>query len=315
MNIKICDAIELLNSNDNFLILTHKDPDGDTLGSAFALCRVLLRRGKSAKVACPGTIPDKYGYLYNDIKNSGELEPEYIIAVDVADTALLDEPYRSQYENCINLCIDHHISNTGYAENLLLDSEASAAGEVIYDLLYEMGEDFDIFTANCLYTAIATDTGCFKYSNNTPKSMRIAAKLMETGIDVQRINRLMFETRSAARVSLEMKVLESLVYDVDGKCASIFIMNDMIEATGANDGDWEGLSAIPRTIEGVECGITFRQSKGGFKISVRTTPSVDASRICSVLGGGGHRGAAGCFVKGSREEVYKKVLDVVKNKI
>lgn len=312
MKITLNEAIDYIKSEDDFYILTHRYPDGDTLGSAFALYRILKLCGKRARVLCSDEIPKKYDYLHDDITPE-EFEPKCIIAVDVADTKLLGKPLMDEYSERVDLCIDHHISNLEYSDKLLLDGQASAAGEIIFDMINEMGLEVTTKFAEAVYTAISTDTGCFKFSNVTPKTLRIAAQLMEVGIDTQKINRLMFDNRSKEKIALEVEVLKSLRYDLDGRCAAIFITKDMIEKTGAGDDDIEGFASIPRAIEGVDWGITFRQSDTGFKISLRTNPPTgSASDICGKLGGGGHAAAAGCFVKGDAETAYKTVIDVIR---
>lgn len=179
-------------------------------------------------------------------------------------------------------------------------------------LVKELGVEVDSDIAECIYTAVSTDTGCFKYSNTTSQTLRIAADLIDTGIDTATINYFMFDCRSRAKITLEKYILESLRFEFGGKCASVFVTSDMIEKSGAGDNELDGIASIPRTIEGVKCGITFRSSDTGFKISVRTHGDINACSICSELGGGGHPAASGCFIKGDMEQAYEKMINVVK---
>lgn len=305
----LSEAAAFLREHDDYIVLTHRYPDGDTLGSAYALFYALKAIGKRSKVICGDNIPKKYSYITDKVAFE-EFAPQCILAVDVADTKLLGS-IEKKYKDKVDLCIDHHGSNVRYAKNLFLE-ETAAAGEIIYNLIKELGVEVDKNIAECLYTAISTDTGCFKYSNTTSQTLRIAADLLDIGIDKSTINYLMFECRSKAKIMLESLVLESLRFDCDGKCASVFVTSDMIEKSGADDNDLDGMASIPRTIEGVLCGITFRSSDNGFKISVRTNGDLNACSICSELGGGGHPAASGCFVSGTMEQAYEKMVSIVK---
>lgn len=291
----------LLRQNDGFLLLCHRYPDGDTIGSAFALQRAVMALGKKARVICADLIPSKYGYLFDDIETE-DFSEKFVVAVDVADPKLLGL-LEEEYGQRVDLCIDHHGSNLGYAKNLLLDSSASATGEIIYHLLPELGVKLDRHIADALFTALSTDTGCFRYGNTTPQTMRIAAELMELGIDAAGINRAMFETKSRARMEIERAIYATLEYWFGGQCAVICLTDEMINEAGAGDGDLEGLAPIPKRIEGVKIGVTMREGDGGYKVSVRTSPGLNACDICKRFGGGGHPAASGCFIEGSADEV------------
>lgn len=302
------ETASILKSVDNVLILTHRSPDGDTLGSAFALCRALQSLGKSAKIICADILPDKYSYMFDSITEQ-DFEPEYIVAVDVADVSLLGKEL-DFYKDKVNLCIDHHGSNTGYAQKLLLE-ECAACCEIVYDVINFMGVEIDKKIAECIYTGISTDTGCFKYSNTSSQTHIIAAKLMSTGFNFFKINRLMFEIKSRELIDMELKVWEGIEYYMDGKVAVMTLTKDMIEK--AQPGTLESIAPMPRQVEGVRCGVTLKQYKDEYyRISIRTGHELNASAICSRLGGGGHVRAAGCSANGTREDVLKKLLESIK---
>lgn len=312
--LNIGQTAQMLMQMDDVLILCHKYPDGDTIGSAFALCTALLRIGKRAAVMCSDIIPSKYSYIYEHIEIP-EFEPRHIVAVDVADTKLLGSPLEETYGDKIELCIDHHASNIGYAQYLLLDSKAAACGEILCHLIPMLGVEIDKHIANGLFTALSTDSGCFRYPNTTPETMRIAASLMEAGADAAMINRLMFETKSRARMEVERGVLSTLEFWFDSKCAVIVLENALVERLRAGEGDLEGLAPIPKRIEGVKVGVLLRECEDGWKISVRSDPDVSASDICKQLGGGGHFTAAGCHVDGSLEEAKFIIKNVIERYI
>jgi len=302
-----------LRKAERVLILTHQFPDGDTLGSAAALCRGLRKMGKRAAIRCSDKIGPKYDFLFRDLPDD-EFEPDLVAAADIADEDLLGEPLKSQWGGKVELCIDHHPSNALYAAETCLNPKAAATCEIIYDLLTELGVEVGPDIAAPLYTGITTDTGCFKYINVTPRTYRIAANLVETGIDAPTINRKMFDTKSRARLDMERRVLDSIQYDCGGKTAVIVISRQMIRESGANEDDLDGLATIPRGIEGVLIGVTLREkTDGAWKVSLRALPPANASEICEQFGGGGHKGAAGCTLGLPLDEAKEKMLRAVRD--
>lgn len=305
------EAAGFLLGADRILILSHMYPDGDTLGSSTALCRGLQKLGKRARILCSDEIGPKYRFLFDGVKPD-EFEPETVVAVDIADTALFGEPLFSLYADRVDLCVDHHPSNSCYAARCYIDPKAAATCEIIFDLLRLLGVELDQAIAASLYTGITTDTGCFKYTNVTPRTYRIAADLVETGINAPKINRVMFDTKSRAHMEMERRVTDTLEYFYGGRAAVIVITRKMIEESGAKEDDMDGLSSIPRQVEGVLVGVTIREKAGGgYKISLRAQQPVNASKICARFGGGGHAGAAGCTFNTSLEEAKKQILDAI----
>lgn len=301
-------AASFLERSDKFVILTHASPDGDTLGSAYALADALCALNKRVFVVCPDKIPEKFGYL---IKEYEAFEPETVVAVDIADEKLLGSLY-DRYSGRAALCIDHHGSNTKYAEMLYLEADAAAACECIYNVINELGTMITPYMASCLYTGIATDTGCFKFSNTTPRSHRYAAELIEKGADYGEINRVMFEVKSRGRIAMERKVLENIEFYYGGRCAVITVTRDMIKETGCPLGDLDGVTAMSRQIEGVQIGVTIKEKPDGkYKVSLRTFEPYNAADICAVFGGGGHIRAAGCEFSCDIESAKRQLLSAI----
>jgi phosphoesterase RecJ-like protein len=302
------EAADFLRASDDILILSHQFPDGDTLGSATALCRGLQKLGKRVMMKCSDPIGPKFRYLFDGIEQQ-EFTPAVIVAVDIAALQLLGEPNQSLYGSRIDLCIDHHPSNMGYAQRCCVDPKAAATCEMIFDILNILNIDMNPDIASCLYTGIVTDTGCFKYINVTPRTYRIAAELVEKGAQAHRITRAMFDTKSRARIEMERRVMDSIRYFYDDRVAVIQITLQMIRDSGATEDDIEGLASIPRAIEGILIGVTIREkTDGAFKISLRAAPPLNASQICGVFGGGGHAGAAGCTFNTTLEEAQSQML-------
>ena len=300
------EVAEFLKAHDNFEILTHAYPDGDTLGSGFALCLALQQMGKNARVITTN-VPSKFLYLLNGVKHQS-FEAETIVSTDVASDSLLGSNMET-YKGRVDLCIDHHGSNNFTAKYKYVDSHAAANCEIIYKLLTELDVDFTEEIANCLYTGISTDTGCFRYTNTTAETMRVAASLMDFGCDTAYINKAMFETKSKEKIQLEHAVYNTIKYCADGKCAIIYTTLEMMKSLDVGDDEMEGLASIPRQIEGVLIGITMREKEDGFfKISVRTNGNINASDFCSQFGGGGHPAAAGCTIEGDLKTVRNKLI-------
>ena len=310
-NINVKECATLLKEYDNYLILSHKHPDGDTLGSAFALKRALDLLGKKSMVRCNDQMPCKYSYLWQNLDNS-EIKFDKIIAVDVADKKLLGEDFEKKYGDNVFLCIDHHMTNKEYSQNLLLEDRAAAA-VVIYEVICQLGVEITPEIASCVYTGLATDTGCFMYSNTTPTVHRIAAEVMEKGADYALINRLMFETRTLSYIRLEQMAVASIESHFDGKCAIMTITQEMFNISGSNESECDGIASIPRKIEGVKVGVTIReQTNGKYKVSLRTVEPYDAAKICANFGGGGHNRAAGCEFDCTLENAKKQLLEIIK---
>lgn len=300
-----------LKKHNNYIILTHASPDGDTLGSAYALYYALNEIGKTACVLCPDVIPQKYDYFARPTDHVSR-EGATVVAVDIADERLLGA-LQEEFGGEIDLCIDHHISNTRFAKNLYLDDDAAATAESMYELIMRMKVNINDITAKAIYTGLATDTGCFKYSNVTAKTHIIAAQLYEFNIDAAEINRLMFDTKSKKLLSLEKMVLDAAEFHFEDRCIILPVTAEMQNLTGCSGTELEGIAVISRSVEGVKAGVTLKQTGDSeFKVSLRTYPPLDASAICKALGGGGHKGAAGATVNGSLEEVKALALSAVK---
>ncbi len=309
-------AVARLRSADDILILCHKNPDGDTTGSAGALYQALKSLGKNVAVLCSDPIPKTYDYM-DFTWFDGSFEPAFVVAVDVASIQLFGERNNVQeYVARANLCIDHHASNSGYAFETLLDPGAAATCELLLDVIQEMGVTITPAIANCLYTGVATDTGCFRFTNTTARTHQAAARLIEAGADIATLNERLFECRSHARIQIERLALESLEFFFEERCAMICLTWDQITSTGVAGSELEDLTSLPRSIEGVEVGLTLRQQKdGSFKISVRTGGTVDACRIARRLGGGGHTRAAGCEISGNLDNAKMAILDEVRKEL
>lgn len=312
----------LLRQWDRVLVLSHASPDGDTLGSAAALVRGLLALGKRAAFRCADPIPPKFNYLFQGLPNEvldGTMAPLHILSVDVADLPLLGS-VSQEYAGRIELAIDHHGTHKPFAQERWVEADSAAAAEMIWLLLKEMGIVPDRAMADCAYTGMCTDTGCFRYRNATPRTHRLAAEAMEAGADAGEINRVMFECKSRAQAEAESRILNAMEFFCGGQCAMVRIPWKLYEEKGLAESDLEGVAALPRQIEGVLIGVTLKEKENGLvKASVRTNPGADAAELCGRFGGGGHQGAAGCSFPGktleqAAEELRRACAEYLKDR-
>lgn len=298
----------LLQAHDRYEIHIHAYPDGDTIGSGYALCYALRSMGKCANVVCAHPIPASYFFI-TDSYEPMVFEPETLVTTDVASLSLLGSE-GSNYEGRIFLAIDHHGTHKQFAQHCLVNSQAASNAEIILDLLNALDIPVDKYLANCIYTGLSTDTGCFKHTNTTAHCHRVAAQMMDAGADVELINQYMFDTKSRSRIAIEKSILDSLEFHRNGQLAFITVTKQMRDDAGIAEGDLEGITSIPRQVEGVLIGGTIRENdKGEYKVSLRSRSGINAAEICAQFGGGGHPCAAGCQFACSLDQVKSQLID------
>ena len=275
---------------DNFLILTHTRPDGDTIGSASTLCLGLRQLGKTAYLLENQEVSP---YLESCVLGLTKAVPEAgdtILSVDVASPGMLQKEAVDLLGR-IELRIDHHGSATSYTGEELVDPQSAACGEIVYDILMEMGAELTKDMAWRLYIAVSTDTGCFRFANTNAHTYQTAAACAATGADLYPITQALFDTNTLGKLKLQSWMLENARFLCDGKAAVCGIPKG-VEDTVTKE-DMEGAAGFLRSIEGVKICATVRETETGSKMSVRAVPGYDAALVCQKFGGGGHKGAAG----------------------
>ena len=306
------EAAAWLKDHDRYLILTHKRPDGDTIGCAAALCLGLRGLGKTAHT-CPGTGETHLftPYLEGLLASEG-YEPETVVSVDIAARGLFTKSGQPWLERGIDLAIDHHPSQEFFAKETCLDAGRAACGELVYDLIRVWGP-VSREAALPLYVAVSTDTGCFQYSNTTAATHRVAADLMDTGIDAQGANKRHFRTKSLKRLKLESLIVDTMDLHDGGAIAIAAVSLADMARLEATERDAEDIAAFVGQLEGVHTSVTIRELAGGAcKLSVRTDATLNATKVCALLGGGGHAAAAGCTVPGTVEEAKAAILAAIR---
>ena len=306
----IQETAAMLQTMDRVLLLTHVRPDGDTIGSAAALCQALRDMGKTAYLLPNAGTTETYQPYAEGYWGAADFEPDYAVSVDIAALSLLPENAK-KYAGRIHLSIDHHPSNEGFAPHLCVLPEMAACGEIVYEIVRLMTPVTQEI-ALPLYVAVSTDTGCFVYSNTSAHTHRVAAALLETGIAVAGVNKALFRTKSRTRLAMEAWMAEWAEYYDNDRVVIMQIPRSLCLDYKATEADVEELSSLAALVAGTDCGVTLRELEGGrVKISLRTGPRVNATAVCALLGGGGHAAAAGATISGSMKEAKQAVLQAI----
>ncbi len=311
MNISLAQVSQYLFSAKSIVITGHVHPDGDCLGSMLALYRLLQQKQVKARLILDDQIPAFYAFLPDLSEIERPLEPVEADLLVVLDASDIDRIGRvREFVTAPILNIDHHISNTGFADYLCLDSHASATGSILYELFQQEGIKPDEATATCLYTAIATDCGFFRYANTTSVTLRHAAELLDCGVRPALIAEAL-ETKPADSIFTLIRVLETLEIFLDGKVACITVTSDILKIADNTD----DFINYPRSIEGVEIAVIFKQTEELLtRISLRSR-HIDVSTIALAFGGGGHQRAAGCSIAKPLDEAKRQMLTVITDEL
>jgi Exopolyphosphatase-related proteins len=285
--------------------------DGDTLGSSIALCAALRQIGKEAYVLIEDDIPSyllflEKGYCTHD--QSILAEPDISMSVDCSDIERFIQRKDKFLTGKSSICLDHHRTNNFFADLNYIDEFAGATGEIVYDLLKIMGIQIDIEMAEAIYTAIATDTGNFQYTNTTKTTHLIVADLFEIGIDLEKISVEVYQNIRHEKLKIMNAVIGTIEMLYNGKADIAYVTQEMLEKTGALMEETEGIIETLRNISGVEISAFLKENKPDeIKVGLRSKTYGDVSVIAQSFGGGGHMKAAGCTLRTSLSEAKKLI--------
>ena len=300
---------DVLNDSHTIYIFPHMVADGDAMGSCASLCGLMRKMGKTADIIMEDEIPDNLKFLdknyviYAD-KETELPERDLCIALDCSNVDRFPKREHLFFgAGKRTACVDHHVTETGFADVNLVDPYAAATCELLYELYDFMGVKLDVEAGEALYTGIVTDTGNFQYTNTTKKTHIIAAELIELGIDKKNINITLYQSQRLQKLKLHAMIMDNMQTFCDGRAAMAYVTLDMYEKAGAKTSESDGINSTLRDIQGVEVAIFFREmSEHEIKVGFRSKNYVDVAEICVKLGGGGHKHAAGCTVLKTMEE-------------
>ncbi|MBP2017660.1 phosphoesterase RecJ-like protein [Symbiobacterium terraclitae] len=316
--IDLAAASRMIRDAQRILFFMHVQPDGDSIGSTLGMIRALRQMGKEAVMVGVDPIPPMYHFLpgwdsyrveWQDVDGEWDLS----CFLDCGDLERVGDALPAVQRGRRTLNVDHHATNTAFAEFNYLDFSAAAVGELAYRILREIGAPIDPETALCLYTSLVTDTGGFRYDSTGPSTHRVAADLIELGARPYDVAQAIFETESLPRLALLARALQTLRLDGGGRVAWMVITREMLREAGAQEHDAEGVVNYARSVSGVEVGILFKETPDGrVRVSLRSRKTADVGAVAKGFGGGGHARAAGCTLYTGLDEAVGQVLAAVK---
>ena len=305
------ECAQYLRNHDHFCILTHRRPDGDTIGSSAALCLGLRSLGKTAHVLVNAEVSDRFAWLHEGLTKEAVEEGDTVVSVDVASPGMLPKAFEHLLGN-IQLRIDHHASATSFTDCELVDGGSASCAELVWDVLEAAGVTMDEKLAEAVYVGVSTDTGCFRYANTTAHTFAVAADCAKAGARVFELNQELFETNTLGRLRMQAWIVDHMQMIRGGEMAIVAIPMAVEQELGVTQDDMDNISSFPRTVAGVCMAATLRETKeGDTKISVRAVPGYDATLVTTRFGGGGHKGAAGGSLKMPIAEAAKAVEAVM----
>jgi phosphoesterase RecJ-like protein len=309
MTEKIQQIIEVIRNNSSFLLTTHEGPDGDAIGSSLALASFLRSIGKDVTVHYQDPVPDLYAFLPSAdtvLPHIPDRDYDVAVVLDIGERKRAGAEFCSFSRVATSINLDHHLSCDNFADFNLIDSNCAATGILVYRIAHAFGFRFDRETALCIYVAIITDTGSFRYSNANREAFTVAGEMIECGVNAWDVAEQLYENQPRKRLELLARSLPTLEVFKNGQAASVTVTLDMYAATGADSELTDGFVNYPRSIRGVEVAIFFRQlDELKWKIGFRS----------KALGGGGHHNAAGCTVDGSLADVKAMVYKIVEESL
>ncbi len=320
--------VELINQASHVVLATHVHPDGDALGSLLGFANILESRGKQVFRYLDAPVSHLYDFLPGTSLASTDLDAALqfaeqadraggkvvAVALDCGDAERLGESKDRLLSISPFIVIDHHCGHRDFGDHLWLESSCSSTGEMVYELALVLGANVSLDAAFCLYVAIVTDTGSFRYESTSPRTLRVAADLVESGVRPDEVAERVYDNYTLARLRLMEMVLATLEIYADGQIGTITVSAEMFAKSGASSDEVEGFINYPRALRSVRVAVFFKESKDGIiSVSLRAKGTCDVASVAADFGGGGHRNAAGFrFADQSMEVVQQKVLDALK---
>ena len=311
--------IEVIRTNFSFLLTSHEGPDGDALGSSLALASFLRKIGKDVTVHYQDSVPDLYAFLPaadSVLPHIPDKQYDVAFVLDIGERKRAGKEFCDFLRVTTTINLDHHLSCDTFGDYNLIDTQAAATGILVYRILTAFGYRFDRETAICIYVAVITDTGSFRYSNANREAFSVAGEMIEYGVNAWDVAEQLYENQPQRRLELLAKCLPTLEVFKNGQAASVTVTRDMYAASGADAELTDGFVNYPRSIRGVEVAVFFRQlEEKKFKVGFRSKGKVNVAAFSAALGGGGHHNAAGCTVDGTLDDVKAVVYNIVEKSL
>jgi bifunctional oligoribonuclease and PAP phosphatase NrnA len=309
--------VEIIRANQRFVIASHARPDGDSIGSELAAAYALRELGKQVTVvnADPASGPLMQFPGVPDIQITDELTEPFDVSIIMECSDLARTGVRG-LDRGIVINIDHHPGNTEYGHVNWFDASAAACGEMVFDLVRALGVPLTHEIATHVYLAILTDTGSFHYSHITPRTFAISGQALEAGVDPVLVARNVYDSNNMGRLKLFGAVLGAMQIDPSGRIAIVYVDHEMARAAGGTYEDTEGLINLPLTVKEIEAVIFFKQIEGEeYRVSMRSKGDIDIGAVAKEFGGGGHKNAAGCTVRGAIDELQTVFVSKIQRAI
>ena len=295
------------------VVTSHMRPDGDSIGSSLALAWALREIGTDARVVHrdrpPVQLADFPGVSDIEI---GDTVPAGTEAVAVLECGDLARTGLSSFDGLTVINVDHHPGNGGYGEVQWFDGSASACGEMVFEIIAELGVPLTADMATQLFVAVVTDTGSFRYPGVSPRTFSYCARLLEAGADPVSISRKLFDSHTLGRLRLQGAVLQSLEVDPSGRLAILTLTDAVLSASGGVPDETDGLINLPLGVKAIQAAVFFKEAENGhWRVSLRSKGEIDVGRVARSFGGGGHKNASGCTLEGPLESVRARILERV----
>ena len=305
---------EQLKKTDSILLFTHVNMDGDTLGSAAALCKVLRNMGKECYILLEDEMHDNLKFMdkgYCTYDQNVISRPDVSMCIDCGELKRFPKRADKFKEGSVSICVDHHGTSEPFCQFNYIDPGAAATGELIYKLITAMGQEIDKEIGEALFAAITTDTGNFQYSNTTKESHEIVAKLYDAGIDPNKVSVEIYETVRVEKLLVRNRILDTMVLACDGRLAIAYVTQEMLKKTGALMEETEGIVSELRSIDKVEVAVFLKEDADDtVYVSFRAKRDADVAEVAAKFGGGGHKKAAGCTL---HDITLSRAFDDIKN--
>jgi bifunctional oligoribonuclease and PAP phosphatase NrnA len=311
---------KLIKDSNSIAITFHSSPDGDSLGSATALLQGLRALNKHCYILSQESIPEVFKYLTCSEEITGEKyevekDTDLVIVLDCGDFKRINAEIGKENRRYTLINIDHHLSNELYGDYNFVDTNASAVGEIIYQMLQLLGVKLNKDIATSLYTSLLTDTGSFRHSNTTSVTHNIAGDIINTGVDFSEIHRTIFDNKRFNKVKFYGKVIDSMTLELNGNAVFMYITKNMVEDLGLESSDTSDVITYGTMIQGAEVVALIKESDEGVKVSLRSKNKIDVRHIAEQFNGGGHIRAAGFAFNGNIATIKKRLMEILEKEL